>query len=349
MARPAGQLECIADAGNGSCHDASRTVDLSEAMGKITQRALRPFQISGTPVKGTEDSATAPNLGPGQYADSYDAAGSTRYYRIPRTPGSTITASITILVRPYNGQNVEPWELELAASDGTSCATESVGSQEFQGDHRRGGRRQQRCQGARRGLRARSDVDLGAEPRFLSRQQKSAPVEIAVAEEPPIRNLAILPEPLTSYDDKGTAVEPSRPVRTILGGTAFSNAPVLASGTFTDSLAVGETVVYRVRLETGQRLRVTVDTPAPKSDWHLGSTEAVAPRLMLFAVSRVLLAQQYDVVQGPRTARLTAMSPEVRVVTARPVVPARFGPPQWPATTTWPCCSTRSRPISVAE
>jgi Ca-activated chloride channel homolog len=107
--------------------------------------------------------------------------------------------------------------------------------------------------------------------------KKSAPVEMAVAEEPPIRNLAILPDPLTSYDDKGTAVEPSRPVRTILGGTAFSDAPVLASGTFTDSLAVGETVVYRVRLETGQRLRVTVDTPAPKSGWHLGSTERLRP------------------------------------------------------------------------
>jgi Ca-activated chloride channel homolog len=109
------QLECIADAGNGSYYDASRTADLSEAIGKITQRALRRFQISGTPVKGTEDSATAPQLGPGQYADSYDAAGSTRYYRIPRTPGSTITASITSLVRPYNGQNVESGELELAA------------------------------------------------------------------------------------------------------------------------------------------------------------------------------------------------------------------------------------------
>ena len=48
------QLQCIADAGNGSYYDASQTPDLSEAIRKITQRALRPFQISGTPVKGTE-------------------------------------------------------------------------------------------------------------------------------------------------------------------------------------------------------------------------------------------------------------------------------------------------------
>jgi Ca-activated chloride channel family protein len=68
--------------------------------------------------------------------------------------------------------------------------------------------------------------------------------------EHPISNLASLPELLTSYDDKAAAVKVSERVDAILGGTAFSNAPVLTPGTWTDSLAVGETVVYRVRFET---------------------------------------------------------------------------------------------------
>ena len=48
------QLKCIAEAGNGSYYDADESDDLSEALRKITQRALRPFAITGTRVSGTE-------------------------------------------------------------------------------------------------------------------------------------------------------------------------------------------------------------------------------------------------------------------------------------------------------
>ena len=44
------QLQCIADAGDGSYHDAEDTSALEEAIRKLTQRALRPFEVSGTPV-----------------------------------------------------------------------------------------------------------------------------------------------------------------------------------------------------------------------------------------------------------------------------------------------------------
>ena len=43
----------------------------------------------------------APPIGPGQYKDRYDASTIARYYRITRTPGSTVTASIGSIVRPY--------------------------------------------------------------------------------------------------------------------------------------------------------------------------------------------------------------------------------------------------------
>src|ERR687893_3093333 len=95
------QLQCIAKAGDGNYYDADNTTELEDAVRRITQRALRPFQTSGTPVEGTVDQGGAPQIGPGQYKDTYDARDIPRYYRITRTPGSTVTASIATIVRPY--------------------------------------------------------------------------------------------------------------------------------------------------------------------------------------------------------------------------------------------------------
>ncbi|HEV2928379.1 MAG TPA: VWA domain-containing protein, partial [Propionibacteriaceae bacterium] len=117
------QLQCIAKAGDGNYYDADNTSDLEDAVRRITQRSLRPFQTTGTPVEGTVDQAGAPQIGPGQYKDTYDASNTPRYYRITRAPGSTVTASIATIVRPYPTQNTENWTLTLATRDGTPCAT----------------------------------------------------------------------------------------------------------------------------------------------------------------------------------------------------------------------------------
>jgi Ca-activated chloride channel homolog len=309
------QLRCIADAGNGAYYDASQTPDLTDAIRKITQRALRPFQISGIPVKGTEDPETAPQLATGQYADSHDASGVTRYYRIPRSPGSTVTASITSLVNPYHGQNIEGWNLELTTSDGRRCGTESPMSHSYKVTSVVAGAVSSDGSHQQTGGPCLTDpmLILSLSRKSYLGNKKSAPVEISVAEEPPITNLANLPEPLSSYDENASPVKIKAPAQTVLGGTAFSNAPALTPGTWTDSLATGETVVYRVRLETGQRLRVTADMPAPNSGWRLGWTDAIGPQLMIFAPSRVQLTKQTGVLQGTQTSTLTAVSPEIRV------------------------------------
>lgn len=57
---------------------------------------------------GGEDPRSAPPVAAGQqYRDRYVADGTPRYYRIPRTPGHAVTASITSLVPPTRGQNLE--------------------------------------------------------------------------------------------------------------------------------------------------------------------------------------------------------------------------------------------------
>ena len=104
------QLQCIAKAGDGNYYDADNTSDLEDAVRRITQRALRPFQTSGTPVEGTVDQAGAPSIRVGQYKDSYDAGNTPATTGSPGRPGP-VTASISTIVRPYPSQNTENWTL----------------------------------------------------------------------------------------------------------------------------------------------------------------------------------------------------------------------------------------------
>lgn len=139
------------------------------------------------------------------------------------------------------------------------------------------------------------------------------PAEIRIFGEPAITNLASLPAGLTEYVGQAKALKATGAAKPTVGGSSFSNAADLAPGRWTDTVTVGETVLYRVRLEPGQRLRATLDTPAPKSSWSLGSTQTVTPDLQVYSWSRVQLRREYTVVQGDDAASLTVASPEVRV------------------------------------
>ena len=313
------QLQCIAKAGDGNYYDANNTSDLEDAVRRITQRALRPFQTSGTPVEGTVDQAGAPSIRVGQYKDSYDASNTPRYYRVTRTPGSTVTASISTIVRPYPSQNTENWTLTLATPDGTPCATATATSGGY------------RATTVLSGAVVSSQVDpitrspapepCASAPELLLSLARSSPlgnedevsVEVLIAEEPPISNLADLPEPDADYTGTAGAVRAATPSPSRLGGTSFSNSTEVKPGTWRDSVATGETVFYRVRLETGQRLRVTAETPTPGSDWKLGAAEAITTRVNVYSPARVSLTEQSAALQGNGAVRVTAASPTVRV------------------------------------
>lgn len=71
------QLRCIARAGDGSYYVADDADDLSEALRTITQRALRPFAITGKPVSGNEDPEQAPDLAVGEDCDAADFSNGT--------------------------------------------------------------------------------------------------------------------------------------------------------------------------------------------------------------------------------------------------------------------------------
>jgi Ca-activated chloride channel family protein len=56
--------------------------------------------------------------------------------------------------------------------------------------------------------------------------------------------------------------------RPVVGGGSFNTAPLLAPGSYTDTVAAGETVYWKVRIAKGQVLRVktTVDTSQIETD-----------------------------------------------------------------------------------
>ena len=98
-----------------------------------------------------------------------------------------------------------------------------------------------------------------------------------------------------------------------MAGTSFSNSTEVTPGTWTDSVAVGETVFYRIRLETGQRLRVTAEMPAPKTAWRLHAAEVITTRVAVYSPARVNLTEQTAYLQGRGRVVVTAASPEIRV------------------------------------
>ncbi|HYI57633.1 MAG TPA: VWA domain-containing protein [Microlunatus sp.] len=326
------QLQCITKAGDGNYYDAENTDDLTDALRRITQRALRPFQVTGTPVQGTEDVESAPPLGPGQYKDRYDASTIERYYRITRTPGSTVTASIGSIVRPYPRQNAEQWTMTLTTPDGVACATTqattgswkavtpfgaSVSSAQVDGATRKP---------APAACATAPELTLSLKRQSLLGNDDDVAVEIVVAEEPEITNLSALPEPVTDYDGETGRVKVGK-VSAVLGGTSFSNATEVSPATYTDSMATGETVFYRVRLQPGQRVRATATTPAPKTSWHLASAELVTSRVMLYSPSRTLLTSQEANLQGDGSVTVSAASPQVRVRNREAAVSPSWGTP----------------------
>ena len=313
------QLQCIAKAGDGNYYDADNTSDLEDAVRRITQRSLRPFQTTGTPVEGTVDQAGAPQIGPGQYKDTYDASNTPRYYRITRTPGSTVTASIATIVRPYPVQNRDIWTLTLATVDGTPCATSSATSGTYRATTVLGGAvvtsQVDRFSGSPGPPACADEAEL-----LLSLARTSplgnsdeVSVEVVIAEEPPISNLAALPEPDLDYTGRADAVRARGLAPSRLGGTSFSNSTEITPGSWADSVATGETVFYRVRLEPGQRLRVTAETPAPRTPWQLGSADALTTRVNVYSPARVSLTEQTAIMQGRGAGRVTAASPQLRV------------------------------------
>jgi Ca-activated chloride channel family protein len=122
------QLQCIADAGRGSYFDAKDASALTTSLNKLSQRALRPFTVSGKPVVAAPTPEAGPLLQPGQYTDAYNAGEPTRYYRLTRSPGSTVRFSVTARPTPLVSDRLDTEQLSVVVRtpSGDKCADETA-------------------------------------------------------------------------------------------------------------------------------------------------------------------------------------------------------------------------------
>ncbi|MGI3779786.1 MAG: vWA domain-containing protein, partial [Janthinobacterium lividum] len=312
------QLQCIAKAGGGAYYDANNTDSLNQALRKLTQRALRPFEVAGTPVSGTADPAGAPAVAPGQYRDTYDASGTPRYYTIPRTPGSVVTAWLSSVVRPYGTVNADTFAMKLETLQGELCSSTgaftqavksaTVYSVAVRSDH------SESPQQAPATCSTDAQLRLEVSRTTPGGSDASAPVELGVTEQPPVTNRADLPAPVAGYTGKGFRLRDQTAKATpVVGGSGFSNAPAVAAGAWSDSIAFGDTTLYRVPLDYGQTLKVTASLPGDKGKLPLSLSDGYIVRLKLLTPAHAQLVSVTEPHNGETAVHLSAASPQVRV------------------------------------
>jgi Ca-activated chloride channel family protein len=256
-------LECIADAGHGTYYDADDADAIVDSLTASAARAARPFDFSGTPVRGTPDPAAAPVIGAGQWLDRMPDDGKL-HYRLPRTvPGSTLHVGIATRSRP--DATVASSRLSILPADGGgSCFSDTgvgvvLGMRDpilfVGGSSGRDDDPQDPCNADDELVVEVGHATAAGEP--LAGQ----PVEIAVYEEPPLSDSASAPAGVPLLP-RG-AWEPMEPAATataVVPGTSLASAPLVGDGSWTADIQPGEAQVFAVPVDWGQDVQFQLDT-----------------------------------------------------------------------------------------
>ena len=262
------QLRCIADAGRGTYYDAKDAATLATSLTKLSTRATRSFAVSGKRVVGTPTEAGAPELTAGSYVDTFTTGAGRKNYTLTRTvPGSTLHVSLAS--RPPvdlvgGGYNTEAFRFYVKDAKGTDCiganglASRIGMSTMFSivSDTRLVPRSSDATV-------CRTDATMNLQITRDEGNATPADAEILVMEEPPVTSTAGLPA-TAEKPEPGPVVDRPRftgDATPIVGGVAFSDAPRIDAGIFTETYLPGETIFYRVPVDWGQRLAVTINPP----------------------------------------------------------------------------------------
>lgn len=257
------QLQCIAEAGNGSYIDAADTESLTSALTQVSTRAFRPFSIAGEPVEGTPTAPPAPVLGVGQFTDTMPLnEESAKFYRLQRTvPGSTLHVGITS--RPESG-GLGSYRMGLETTEGDSCGTNHALAWSAAAGNSFGTTAVNTSLNAAAHKECQQDDEiilrLVLQPGSPGLQE--APFEMVVSEELPVTNASTLPgsSVIPSWDE----IELGTPTGEIVGGSSLNDAPRIEPGqTYTSELTRDEIVFFRVPVDYGQRLQALVEFPKP--------------------------------------------------------------------------------------
>ena len=286
------QLSCIAAATGGRYYDAPNADSLSAQLSLLATRALRPYQPSGTPIRGTADPADAPRMVPGQYLDSL-TVDATKHYSVHLADGVTPYLSATV-IRPLLAATstfeADTVVVGLTGPDGGDCGSHSEFYESRQTAAPETGSAMpgtigQDDFGAGLGLNSGNGDTCGKPGTYgvtikrtsTNKDDLSArPLEIVFVAEPPVREVASLPAAAAASDyGSANAPSPARNGRQTTGGGSFGDAPSLTAGaSYRDSILAGETLFYRVKVGWGQSIAYGVSVgPLPvNGDLYLGGS-----------------------------------------------------------------------------
>jgi Ca-activated chloride channel family protein len=270
------QLTCIAAATGGSYRETSDGASLGKILVSRVGEALRPYTAVGTRVHGSSSPVGAQALKPGQYVDSFaDAASSSsddghaKYYTVNVGAGETLYATVTLVTPPLSVPSSSSLQsvVGLQTPDGDFCESNWAYQTESSGK-----------------LAALTNVltvaqgDKGLPSKCLNRSgqfvlrvvrtgtafaERTLSAELTIRVEP-AGDATGLPVPATTASDDVSPAADAAPT-TVDGGSSYDNAPLLAGGTYRDTVVSGEARYYRVHLDFGQRLAYRVGLPAVRS------------------------------------------------------------------------------------
>ncbi len=249
------QLRCVAKAGNGTYYDANDAASLVDSLTVTSTRASRPFDLTGKPVKGTADPASAPTLARGQYLDTF-GTGDGLWYRVKRSaPNSTVHVGVThrstdtgnfgemAYVGVHAGPDESRCDYESSFPRGNIAYT-AASSSKSTVDHE--------CNTA-------ETLWVNVKQMSTRRDFAGEPVEIVVYEEPPLKDPSGADLAPKAPKPSWTTLSPAAAQQDVVPGTSISNAPVVRDGTYALDINPGETQVLAVPLDWGQDLQAQLD------------------------------------------------------------------------------------------
>lgn len=266
------QLQCLADAGQGTYYDAEDADELSTSLTKVSQRAVRGFTVDGDPIKTTESEGKAPTVKPGRYTDTISVSDKARYVKLKRTPGSTVTLSL--VARPSTRKNTdsENWRITLSSPDGEECGEDRESNLDFF----RAGSSITVSAVANNSVTDDEMIDdpcatsseLAAKIEHTEGGDSDLPLQFVYVEEPAVKDASSLPEALDPEEVTPKKAKGGGKATPAVGGGGFGNAATLEPGSHVDTILPGEQLYYRVRVDHGQDAAFTtgIATTGPKPD-----------------------------------------------------------------------------------
>lgn len=274
------QLQCVADAGNGRYVDAPDAAALAAQLQRVAVRGLRVFTPGGMPVQGTPEPPDAPAVGEGRYADELYAE-EPRHYRVEVPDGATLWAAAS--VRPHLTDRLDDMALAVAVlgSGGSECTREResatgawtaslplttmvvAGPDDLDG-----------CGGGPYVARVHYEPDT-REPAEVRA------VELLVGFEPGVTTTEGLPPKATDDAFEVELTTGSAPLEPVVGSPSMTSAPLVGPGRFSDTILVGETLIYAAELDWGQQLvcEPSLGTSAAVAEGFTGSPPVAWTRL----------------------------------------------------------------------